>query len=260
MNNNLIYKLRRNRFIRLCYFPFSFFVNLIRQIKYTRSSDSTFVYGLKNKYEGKRCFIIGNGPSLTLDDLSKLKNEYTFATNKFYQYYKLINWKPTFYLSIDRDVIRNNISDLISIDNGSNFINIAEKRRFPKNHKSHFIFLKGKFRINRHGTYQSKVSNELNKYFSFSENVVCNCIEFAFYLGFKEIYLIGVDNNYSGNNNYAKEIHNEIKPDFNYEATLYTYKTLFDYAKKNNILLLNATRGGKLDCIPRRTLESVFNE
>ena len=36
------------------------------------------------KYEGKRCFIIGNGPSLKLEDLNRLKNEITIASNKIY--------------------------------------------------------------------------------------------------------------------------------------------------------------------------------
>lgn len=39
---------------------------------------------LKNKYQGKRCFIIGNGPSLTAEDLDKLENEICFAANRIY--------------------------------------------------------------------------------------------------------------------------------------------------------------------------------
>ena len=33
----------------------------------------------KNKYDGKRCFIVATGPSLTVEDLSLLKNEITFG-------------------------------------------------------------------------------------------------------------------------------------------------------------------------------------
>ena len=35
----------------------------------------------KNKYDGKRCFIVATGPSLTVEDLSLLKNEITFGMN-----------------------------------------------------------------------------------------------------------------------------------------------------------------------------------
>ena len=37
----------------------------------------------ENKYAGKRCFILGNGPSLKDEDLSVLKDEYVFTVNQF---------------------------------------------------------------------------------------------------------------------------------------------------------------------------------
>ena len=40
---------------------------------------------LKNKYKGKRCFIMGNGPSLKAEDLELLKDEYCFGQNKIYK-------------------------------------------------------------------------------------------------------------------------------------------------------------------------------
>ena len=39
---------------------------------------------LKDKYQGQRAFIIGNGPSLKITDLSKLKEEFTFGLNRIY--------------------------------------------------------------------------------------------------------------------------------------------------------------------------------
>ena len=39
---------------------------------------------LQNIHKGKRAFILGNGPSLSIADLNKLKNEITFASNKIY--------------------------------------------------------------------------------------------------------------------------------------------------------------------------------
>jgi hypothetical protein len=39
---------------------------------------------LKNVHNGRRAFIIGNGPSLKQTDLSRLKNEFTFGLNRIY--------------------------------------------------------------------------------------------------------------------------------------------------------------------------------
>ena len=38
----------------------------------------------RDRYKGKRCFVIGNGPSLNKHDLKLLEDEYTFAVNGFF--------------------------------------------------------------------------------------------------------------------------------------------------------------------------------
>ncbi|HQL39176.1 MAG TPA: hypothetical protein PKV95_06830, partial [Anaerolineaceae bacterium] len=38
----------------------------------------------RNQHAGKRCFIIGNGPSLRQTDLAKLRGEMTFGLNRIY--------------------------------------------------------------------------------------------------------------------------------------------------------------------------------
>ena len=50
----------------------------------------------KNKYSGKRCFLIGNGPSLKAEDLTKLyeNGEVTFAFNRVYNIFE--NFIKTF--------------------------------------------------------------------------------------------------------------------------------------------------------------------
>ena len=48
-----------------------------------------------------RAFIIGNGPSLRLMDLTKLKNEITFGCNTIYNYYDRMGFHTTYYFNID---------------------------------------------------------------------------------------------------------------------------------------------------------------
>ena len=51
----------------------------------------------KNKYDGKRCFIVATGPSLTVEDLSLLKNEITFGMNSICMSSKLTDWIPPLF-------------------------------------------------------------------------------------------------------------------------------------------------------------------
>src|SRR5437870_4954347 len=41
------------------------------------------IAALKDIHRGKRCFILGNGPSLKQQDLSLLRDEHVFVTNWF---------------------------------------------------------------------------------------------------------------------------------------------------------------------------------
>ncbi len=53
---------------------------------------------LKDVHKGKRAFIVGNGPSLKQTDLSKLKNEVTFAMNCFYLAFPELGFYIIIYL------------------------------------------------------------------------------------------------------------------------------------------------------------------
>jgi len=55
----------------------------------------------KDKYKGKRCFVIGNGPSLNKQDLTLLKGEITIVMNHFHLHPVLQVWQPTFWCLAD---------------------------------------------------------------------------------------------------------------------------------------------------------------
>ena len=58
-----------------------------------------------NKHRGRRCFLIGNGPSLKQTDMSRLKGEFTFGTNRIYLMFPELGFPTTYYLSINSLVI-----------------------------------------------------------------------------------------------------------------------------------------------------------
>ena len=55
---------------------------------------------------GERCFIIGNGPSLSPQDLEMLRDEICFAANRIYDIYAQTTWRPTYYGIQDLFVLR----------------------------------------------------------------------------------------------------------------------------------------------------------
>ena len=82
--------------------------NKMRQCGIPLNKSDFQILRLKNRHAGKRAFIIGNGPSLKVADLQRLKQEITFASNKIYLSFEQTDWRPTYYCVMDRLVAQNN--------------------------------------------------------------------------------------------------------------------------------------------------------
>ena len=85
-------------------------------------------------------------------------------------------------------------------------------------------------------------------------------------MGFSEIYLLGVDFNYT-KNVYDPKNHfegcdtpqNRIRLNTVYpERTLLAYQTANKFCKEHSIKICNATRGGKLEVFERVEFDSLF--
>ncbi|MFM6402276.1 MAG: hypothetical protein ACKPFF_36830, partial [Planktothrix sp.] len=68
-----------------------------------------------NKHLGQRCVIIGNGPSLNEMDLSFLKHEICFATNKIYLGFERWEFLPTYYVAVNPFVIEQSVDEIREI-------------------------------------------------------------------------------------------------------------------------------------------------
>lgn len=55
----------------------------------------------RNRHAGRRCFVIGNGPSLANEDIAPLRDEITIVMNSFHRHPVLSLWKPTYYCRAD---------------------------------------------------------------------------------------------------------------------------------------------------------------
>lgn len=145
---------------------------------------------LKGKYEGKRIFIIGNGPSLNHMPLYLLKDEYTMCFNRFALMEERINWFPNFYVVTDDLVLRDQAQEL-----NDAIIPRVDYAFFPDLHPSNVSVKK---LINKKKNvlwlYVDKPEFSDNlPWCGINKTVVNAGIQIAAYLGFGEIYLLGVD-------------------------------------------------------------------
>ncbi|AYE88256.1 6-hydroxymethylpterin diphosphokinase MptE-like protein [Sulfitobacter sp. D7] len=150
-----------------------------------------------NRYLGKRCFIIGNGPSLNKHDLSLLENEYAFGVNSFYYKTRESGYRPDFYVVEDSSVMKENIEEIRAYDAPFKFFPTIYKNLHPKSANTFF------FEMNR-GFYEKTSPNYAVPRFSTDATDVLYCgqsvtyinLQLAYFMGFTEVYLIGMDFDY----------------------------------------------------------------
>lgn len=222
---------------------------------------------LKQLKKGKRCFIVGNGPSLTLDDLEMLKGEDCFAANLIYKIFDKTDWRPNYYFIQDRYADTGNILDTLDIP----YMFIGDyywRKRGVNNKNAICIHSARSFKGDK-----VDFSEDITKKVVSHCTITYSMIQMAIYMGYKEIYLIGMDHNYEftydclGNIIHNKYVNSHIFEDrnpneviANIEGMNKAYISAKSYADKNGIKIINTTRGGKLEWFKRENLEEVLEE
>lgn len=238
------------------------------------------LYALRNKYKGQRCFLIGNGPSICEKDLLMLANEITFGCNKIH---KMTEFKPTFFGCIDREVTE-----------------VAGKEMFEANHYyftsrfclkalreqgidegqiilSRYKWIRDDFPRDDEGRVVQLISGNIMNYtYPITASVIVYLYELAFWMGFSDIYLVGVDMTlevgkveHFDKGYFSEQEMSEVDKKLVEVLELYGYSSVHEmseqsfnaiqkHAQEHNINIVNCTRGGDLNIFERKTLEEVL--
>lgn len=249
----------------------------------------------KGAYSGKRCFIMGNGPSLKQQDLTLLHDEYVFTVNQAVRNQHFKDIKSDFHFWVDVnffDIDKNNPEDmeLLNTMKMVNEVNKDTQNFFPIDKKGFVeeFGLDKCLNVNYfypilYLTETSDIKTDFTKPVTVFGTVVQECIIAAMYMGFSEIYLLGCDNTSlmvtlksalksNDNDDYAYEItENEKKRMENlikkngieeytrsYLDNLKAYRILGNQCQKNGIKLVNCSAQTVIDSIPREKYEDVI--
>ena len=214
---------------------------------------------LKGTHSG-RCFVIGNGPSLRNSDLQRLMElgEVTFACNSLIKLFDEIPFHPTYYFAQDNKIILDNKEEIAGYK-GTRFVKAHYAKRYHIKGVTYYNMLFPQHPIG--------FSNNLSKVVYSGQTVTYSMIQFAAYMGFKEIYLIGVDCNYSSGNSVITQDSYFDPRLFNskrsyaapeVDTNLLAYARAREVCDEQGVKIYNATRGGKLEIFERADLDKVL--
>lgn len=219
---------------------------------------------LKDKHQGERCFIVCTGPSLSIADLEMLKNEYSFGVNNVFRLFEKTSWRPTYYGVIDPSVY----AKLCNDPSFEKLENVFIPDLFEKMYKHISIKQYYTFPMDYFELYWSRL---INKSVRFSDDisllvydiatVAYSLMQIAVYMGFKKIFLLGCDCNYSGEKQHFADYGIKVKDAISTENNLIVaFSAARKYADSHGIKIYNATRGGKLEVFERVDFDSLFDK
>ncbi len=273
--------MRTNRGVRIACYPFARASRWVKHNAYLKGWDHEELKKMKGIHEGGRCFVIGNGPSLKAQDLERLKGETTFAANRIYNIFESTSWRPSYYTYIDPDSAEESFPLIKENIACTKFLSrkFEPFGREPEDRIYYIAYDSRYFIESETGGFKGvSLSEDVSDHVTRMRTVTANNIEIAIYLGFRKIYLLGVDHSYRFYLGADRKIHEDpsmatsyfqgMKDTkgnggdgsiaiFNREGSERSYRLCKDYADVHGIRIYNATRGGKLEIFPRVDFDSI---
>lgn len=215
-----------------------------------------------NMYAEKTCFLVATGPSLKIKDLDTLKKNkcICMSVNKIYLSFDDTEWRPDIYVAIDEKVVRDSIDQIREIDISEKIVGDACEEFWDDN-------VLGINRIHVHlidyCEDSPRFSEDITKCTYEGWTVLYSCFQIAVYMGFRKIYLLGVDHNYTEQaKHFHKDYYKALKNPLLYykEKAELAFQSAKKYADAHDIKIYNATRGGKLEVFERVDFDSLFAE
>ncbi|MRR53110.1 MAG: glycosyltransferase [Deltaproteobacteria bacterium] len=217
----------------------------------------------RNKHQGQRCVIIGNGPSLNKMDLSFLEDEITFGMNRIFLMFDQWKFRPTYYVSVNPLVIEQSAGDILRI--------IAPK----------FLSHKGIPFFDDPGDIHFLQSIPQWFFSKDPRNGICEgwtvtyvAMQLAYFMGFEEVVLIGVDHHFVTKGDPNKEVvsegddPNHFHPGYfgkgarwhlpDLERSEGSYRMAKETFESEGRRIIDATVDGKLTIFPKADYRELF--
>lgn len=300
---SVLRKIHRMSF--LAYLRYFYFVSpvmaLLRKMKvykYRKAPEYDVIKKLKNTKLGETCIIVGNGPSVKMSDLDLIQKSGidSFGANRILDILDKTEWRPTYLSVMDPTFITNESVRTHTPEEYSKQIEESGVKYAFLIHLLKDVLVPSEKHIytyvNFAKTYSLGLmpfSDDASVYVSDLGNVVSYSIQIAYYLGYRKIYVYGIDGTYPKyldidgkfklreisnahvegirTNSYdeqksvaAKSRYFAIKEGGYADSRKDNkgYNMCREFAEKNGMEIINLTHGGVIENFERQNFYDVF--
>lgn len=217
----------------------------------------------KDVHRGERCVIMGNGPSLNETDLSLLKGQTVFGLNRIYLMFDRLGFQPAYHVTVNKLVVDQCAEEIneLSIPLFTTYGNYDALRQRDN------VFFLNQLRT---PTFHRKISHGVWE----GMTVTYVAMQVAYFMGFTDVVLIGVDHNFSTQGTPHETVTsngadpNHFDPGYfgkgfrwqlpDLEGSELAYRLAKAAFEKNGRRILDATVGGKLQVFPKADLAAAL--
>lgn len=226
------------------------------------------LHSLHNRFHGRRAFVLGNGPSLARMDLSPLCNEVTFGLNRAYLMFPDLGFPTTFLVAGEQNVIQQFGWEMARADSHTMLSHRFARRESLPPTVTHLL------------SRRKPVFGTDPGFWGFHDGntVTYIALQLAFYFGFEEVILIGIDHSFSvpqgrhqrgavvvGEGNDPNHFHPDyfgegirwMLPDL--EGSEVSYRRAKAHYERHGRRVLDATVGGRLNVFAKIAWDDVIN-
>jgi len=142
---------------------------------------------------GKRCFIMGNGPSLKKIDPTPLREEVTFGTNGIYLVRDWLGFLPTYHVTEDSLVIEDRGREISALEGTIKFYDKRWQRQIPPS--GQVIHPRIIYDYSEYAGFPL-FSSDAARCLWTGGTVSYLCLQLAYFMEFDPVILIGFDHSY----------------------------------------------------------------
>lgn len=142
---------------------------------------------LQNREQGRRCVLVANGPSLNQMDLRFLRRNTCIGMNKIYLGLKKFGFYPKYYVAVNDLVIEQSAEEIKRL-NCVKFISQRNASVVPESALTYHI---------NTTKPPKRFCTDIAQGVSEGWTVTHAALQVAYYLGFKEVVIVGMDHRYT---------------------------------------------------------------